>query len=102
PARITLGGTQLVIKNDLTIIGPGAGQLTIDANQRSRVLEVGDKTSAVKVVSISGLTLTGGKDTGTSGGGLLNQEETLTITDSIVTGNVANAGGGIHNDGTLT
>lgn len=103
PATITLGGTQLAITSDLNIVGPGAGLLTINANQRSRVLEVDDKTSAVKVVAISGLTLTGAKSSGTfrEGGGLFNRES-LTITDSVITGNVAESdGGGIYNLGTL-
>lgn len=55
---LVLGGTQLSITADLTLTGPGANLLTIDANNASRILSV---TSAVSNASISGLTLTKGK-----------------------------------------
>ena len=49
---ITLGGSQLEITDDLTVTGPGAGLLAIDANGASRVLHVGVGVTA----SVSGLT----------------------------------------------
>ncbi|MCX7420675.1 MAG: hypothetical protein NT013_14210 [Planctomycetia bacterium] len=104
PATITLNGKELLITSDLNIIGPGADKLTINANQRSRVLEVSDNSYYVaKVVSISGMTLTGAKSSGVyrEGGGIFNSE-LLKITDSVITGNVAESGGGgIYSRGTL-
>ena len=40
PGTITLDGNQLVVGDDLTIIGPGPLQLTIDAADRSRHFEI--------------------------------------------------------------
>ena len=55
PGTITLGGTELALSSNLTITGPGATQLTVNANNASRIFNVASGT-----VSISGLTITGG------------------------------------------
>ena len=127
PTRITLSEGQLVINTDLTITGPGAEQLAVDAEQKSRVFYVmGDSIDA----TLYGLTITGGQTTGcgggvylrsgtlaviqstiggnlaeeSSGGGIYNYDGTLTVTQSTISGNSAeSSGGGIYNDnGTLT
>ena len=41
---ITLGGTQLTITDSVTITGPGADLLTVDANNASRIFNVDDGT----------------------------------------------------------
>jgi hypothetical protein len=115
--NLTLG--QLTIGRNLTVTGPGANQLKIDAGGASRVLEITAGT-----VGLSGLTLTGG-DSGI-GGGVFNRGNatltgvaiegntaehfgggasnagTLTIADSTISGNSASWGGGVNNDGSLT
>ncbi|MFN2165638.1 MAG: right-handed parallel beta-helix repeat-containing protein, partial [Anaerolineae bacterium] len=105
PATITLIGGQLVISKSLTIQGPGAESLTISGNDSSRVFNVTSGT-----VTISGLTVTGGKTTGTPayGGGIRNVA-VLTLRQVTVEGNRALAnpsspagGGGIINMGSLT
>ena len=60
-------------------------------------------------VEINGLTISGGHITGDNGGGILNDNSTLTIAHCTVNGNaivsassVNNFGGGIHNSGTMT
>jgi hypothetical protein len=60
-------------------------------------------------VEIDGLTISGGHITGDNGGGILNDNSTLTIAHCTVSGNaivsakyVNNTGGGIHNSGTMT
>ena len=60
-------------------------------------------------VEINGLTISGGHITGDNGGGILNDNSTLTIAHCTVYGNaivsakyVNNTGGGIHNSGTMT
>ena len=63
---ITLNGTQLVLHAAATITGPGSSSLAIDGNNASRVLYVNPGAGNV---SISGLTLTRGKLTGTEGYG---------------------------------
>src|SRR6266436_348067 len=59
-------------------------------------------------VEINGLTISGGHITGDNGGGILNDNSTLTIAHCTVSGNAivsasfANSGGGIYNSGTMT
>jgi hypothetical protein len=59
-------------------------------------------------VEIDGLTIFGGHITGGNGGGILNDNSTLTIANCSVSGNAIasfsgnNFGGGIHNSGTMT
>ena len=115
---ITLGGTELQITEELTLTGPGADTLTIDANRRSGVLRVMVADAPLTVV---GLTLTGGTASGigspgditlidstvsgnsaVNGGGIANLGD-LTLIDSTVSGNTANnLGGGINSNGVVT
>lgn len=91
-----LGGTiiltsQLPVLNDsLTIQGPGADALTIDADRVGRVFYIG----IAVVVTIDGVTITGGQST--SGAGIRNEGQ-LTVSNSIITDNIANSGAGIYN-----
>ncbi len=98
---ITLTSGELLIRKDLTIAGPGAGELTISANNASRVFEVAQKEN----VTLSGLTISHGaaqsRGSGGEGGGILNSG-TLTVSTITLSGNSANQGGGILNGGTLT
>jgi parallel beta-helix repeat protein/predicted outer membrane repeat protein len=95
---ITLESGQLVIDKSLTIAGPGADRIALDADDRSRVIYLfnfGD----VAQVTISGLTLTGG-DTGggddSYGGGIANYGEQLALNGVVVSGNSASHGGGVY------
>lgn len=93
---ISLSLGQLEITNRMIIEGPGADRLTINAHGNSRVFDVDDEVIAVQqIVEVSGLTLTGGFDTG--GGGAIFSQERLTVRDSVITGNSAQWGGGIYN-----
>lgn len=95
PNTITLTSGDLNLTKHLTIQGPGADQLTISANDASRVFEVFPGVTVV----LSGMTITRGWVT--YGGGILNNG-TLTVTDTTVAGNVASYGGGVYNAGALT
>ena len=53
---ITLTSGELLIKKNLTIAGPGAGELTVSGNDASRVFEVAQKEN----VTLSGLTISNG------------------------------------------
>src|SRR5262245_2360784 len=62
PGTITLDPSQgqLNIRTDLTISGPGADLLTIDAHNGSRIFNIEDSAPTHIDVEIHGLTLTGG------------------------------------------
>lgn len=126
--QITLTQGMLTIdkpSGDLTILGPGAGELSISGGDATQVLAVSSASHA----TISGLTLTGGAwlqgagiandgqltlamctvtgntAYGSGGGGIANGSDgTLTVLDSTVSGNVASTsdGGGIANAGSMT
>lgn len=99
---INLSGTQLPITTSVAVNGLGASQLTIDANNASRVFNIDNGTASQVAVAISGLTISGGSISGDDGGGILNNEQ-LTITSSTLSGNTASlGGGGISNYGSLT
>ena len=100
---ITLGGSDIDITTDMTISGPGAPDLTIDGDGRSRIFNVSG--SGTRTVTLSGLTLTGGT---AYGGGAIYNGERLTLEMMVITGNRSSqSGGGIRSnvfnrDGALT
>jgi hypothetical protein len=93
PSTIALGGGSLNIDRDLTIIGPGAASLTIDAsfhNGNERAFSIGGNVT----VSISNLTITGGGGRGTfpipgadGNGGAVYNMGTLSLTGVVVYNN---------------
>jgi hypothetical protein len=106
PVAMVLTQGQLVIASNLTLQGPGAGLLAIDASgsDGSRVIDVNDgNNSNYAAVEIFGITITGGNLMGSSyaegvGGGIRNLEH-LSLWDSVVSGNAASgefgSGGGV-------
>jgi uncharacterized protein (TIGR03437 family) len=101
---ITLTTGELAINTNLTINAPGANLLTVSGNNSSRVFSVISNSNAI--VSISSMTISGGNVVPINGfgGGIFNgSTNTLTVTNSIISGNSAFNGGGIRNStGTLT
>jgi hypothetical protein len=96
---ITLTSGELDLTNNLTIQGPGAGQLSISGGGSSRVFEVAGNTN----VTLSGLTISNG--TAANGGGIyVDSGGTLTISNSTLISDTATnyGGGGVYNSGTLT
>ena len=108
--NLTEGQLDVTDPEGLTITGPGAGNLTIDANKNSRIFYV----NTTAPVSITGLTLTNGafatqkydsSDAGTGenapGGGavLTAPDSNLAVGDSVIVGNAVTGspatGGGI-------
>lgn len=94
-----------IVQDDLTLIGPGASALAIDAGSVSGVL----RHSGAGTLSITGLTISGGYYSGaTPHGGCLYSAANIELTGSIVTsckvsGNGTMAlGGGIYTQGDLT
>ncbi len=92
---ITLNAGELLLTKHVTIIGPGPAVLALKANQ-NRVFNVQDGVTAL----IANLTVTNGNYLPYgSGGGILNQQSTLTVSNCVVAGNSARNGGGIYNVG---
>ena len=118
PPTITLTSGELDLTRDLTIQGPGAGQLTISGAGSTSTTQHGQKTTTTTrsrvfeiaqnvTVTLSGLTISNGNGLASStsvapgdnhGGGILNQG-TLTVSSCTVSGNSATYGGGIYNAG---
>jgi hypothetical protein len=98
PQTITLTTGQVIITDGVTITGSAAG-VTVSGNNNSRIfLIVG---SGGSVVTLDGLTLTAAKSAG-AGGSVRSDSGTLRILNSTITGNVAQAVGGVtHYDGNL-
>src|SRR5262249_33986436 len=106
---ISFAGFELLISKDLTIQGPGAGELAISGANEVRVFEIATGAH----VAISGLTIeygngsTGAYDPAPNDGmgGSILSFGTLTVTGCVVSGDSVNSnadyGGGIYNAGTL-
>jgi hypothetical protein len=102
---IGLTSGELLVDKDLTISGPGAENLAVDGNTKSRVFHIISETIENQTtVTISGLAIRNGVASGgdypdDSGAGIYNDHATLTLNDCAITGNVASGyGGGIFND----
>ena len=121
------GGPEMQISASVSLQGPGASLLTIDAQGASRILSVSSPSNIV--VSIRGVTLTGGSvgnsenggaienlgealslddvtfanNQAERGGAIFSQGGVLNLANSLLDGNTATAeGGAIYNDGTVT
>jgi len=96
---ITLSLGELLIDKNLTIDGLGADNLTIDANEQSRVFNIDDGNSETNIdVALDGLTISNGVVRSDVGGGILNQENII-LSETTISNNSANEGGGIFNQG---
>ena len=93
---ITLN-SQLSIDRNLTIDGLGANLLSLSGNNASRVFQINNGAT----VTLEGLTIANGFGNNLTGGGIENNG-TLTISNSRLTNNRANYGAGINNTGSLT
>jgi len=93
---IALTSGELLVDRNITISGPGADNLAVNGNAKSRVFYIGPATT----VTVSGLTVTNGSMTNDFGGGIYNDHSTLTLSNCAVSGNSATfGGGGIYSDG---
>jgi hypothetical protein len=101
---LELTGGQLLIQRDMTIDGPGAKVITINAGGRSRVFEVTDLSAQILNATIRGLSMTGGQaPTGAIGtGGAIFNVENLTLDAVYLYNNTGRYGGAIDSGGPLT
>jgi autotransporter-associated beta strand protein len=98
--KLTTG--ELIVNQNLSVLGPGPVILAVDGNAAGRVFHISNGVAAF----ISGLTITNGAVSGSSdghvGGGIWNDHATLTLSNcTVIFNNAGNGpGGGIFNDGT--
>lgn len=92
---IGLTSGELLVDKSITISGPGAKNLAVNGNAKSRVFHI----ASGETVTISGLTIINGYTAG-FGGGIHNDHAALTLNDCTITGNTSLSylGGGTYND----
>jgi hypothetical protein len=93
--RLTGGPLVLTDPATTTIIGPGAGLLTISGDGKHRIFDIEGGSLALE-----GMTVTGGR--ADRGGGILNDAGTVALDHVVLRGNRARVGGGIYNNGATT
>jgi fibronectin-binding autotransporter adhesin len=102
PTTIILA-SQLTSRGNVHIIGPGAGNFIISGAGAAGVFNFYNYTpNRDSPVTISGLSITGGKQSGSLGGGGIFSTDSLTLQKVVISGNVADTGGGIYVDGGTT
>ena len=90
PCAISLTSAELLIdRKNIIINGPGANQLTVSGNSARRVFRI--RGINPPFVTISGLTIANGTTT-ENGGGIYLELGTLTVANSVITGNTAPTG----------
>ena len=99
---IVLTSGQIAINGPLTIVGPGANNLTINGNANNRIFGIFVTDPACPaldgpdfLVSISGLRLTNGRRTQSGSGGAISTQHSLALDSVIVDNNTAGNGGGV-------
>ena len=95
---ITLGSVLPDITKNVSIVGPGFTDLTVDANGVGRIFTI-NSSGSNKTVSISGLTITDGNDVNSGGAILVSAGDTLNLSSSVISYSNAPNGGGIFNAG---
>ena len=99
---IGLTSGELLVSRSITISGPGATNLGVNANAKSRVFHI----APGKTVAISAITITNGYANNQpvlDGGGIYNDHATLTVDNCTISNNSAfRDGGGVHNAGAAT
>src|SRR5262249_19239636 len=95
---ILLTSGELQINHSVTISAPGADRLAVDGNAQSRVFYV----DSGKTVPVSGVRIRNGHVTSMYGGGIYNENAALTVINCTISGNSADYGGGIYNEGGIS
>jgi subtilisin family serine protease len=86
---ILLTSGELLVSNNVTILGPGPANLAVDGNAASRAFNISGTA-----VTLAGLTITNGNASGggfpaNSGGGIYSGPGTLTVSNCAFSGNAA-------------
>src|SRR5262249_230040 len=77
---IELATGEMVVDESITIAGPGAETLAVNGSGKSTVFHI----ASGEAVSISGLTITNGRSSSSQGGGILNEEAILSLSNCVV------------------
>ncbi len=100
---ILLTSGQIAINGPLSIVGPGAASLTIDANANSRIFSVFATDPACPdfdgpdyLVSISGVRLTNARRAASNAGGAIFTEHSLALDSVIIDNSKAGLGGAVN------
>jgi CSLREA domain-containing protein len=93
---ITLTSVCPDIRKNVTITGPGASVLSINANSVWSGLGIFNEGTA-PTVNVSGLTITGGNHPVMGGGVYIIGPATVSISSCVISGNQAPTGGGVYN-----
>ena len=109
---ITLATALPPLSTNIILNGPGAANLTVRRSSTAgtpefRIFTIDNTTTSGPTVTLSGLTITGGKVSGSdaqtnSGGGIYNNHGILTVSNTVLRSNSATNGGAICNDGSLS
>jgi Ca2+-binding RTX toxin-like protein len=92
----------LNIYEALDIVGPGADQIAVSGDARSRIFDIYPRTYGDDV-SISGLKVIQGNQKYSEGGDIRSDYADLTLTNMVIRTGTAEQGGGVYEDeGTLT
>jgi hypothetical protein len=99
----TIGLTtgELLVDKSITISGPGANTLTVSRNSAAhfRIFHV----NPGHTVTVNGLTISNGNPQGnfpdSAGGGIYSERSALTVNSCVISGNLANFGGGLFSYG---
>jgi hypothetical protein len=95
PGTLTMSGGEFAIMKSMSITGPGASSLTIDAGSLSRHFNISDDTASQITVSMSGMTLINGQApdpdfsmgiTG-NGGSIFIRNEIVSLDSMVISGN---------------
>jgi hypothetical protein len=105
PITLSNGALPISGSGGLTITGPGAGALTVNAGGNSQIFDITAPSSAA--VSITGLTLTDGSapaSPATNGGAIIDNSAPLTLSNDTISNSTTpnGEGGGIYANGGLT
>ena len=102
---IQLTGPLPILSTSLSIMGPGKDVITVrrSTGGEYRIFTIGNGTASGPLISISRLTITNGHPPNiipNSGGGILNDRSTLSLSACAITGNSTpeGSGGGLSND----
>ncbi len=98
PGTITLIGGELTVTDSLTLTGPGAARVTLDANQ-GRAFHLVNANASDKTFAISGMTIVNGvTPNNESGGGLFYEASSIhadiRLSDLVFQQNTASRNGG--------